>query len=301
LFGKRKTHEQITCTVCGHEQKVPVSAVSTNCTKCGQHFYLKNGQIQEEKKTESKLKVRYDSEWKPKEEEKIDLWENVESVGTGNISEKEFDDGIELNKPTSIYKPQRKRPQVKKYYSDSGKTRKVSCFRCEHTHDSPVQATSANCPRCGLYISLQDHVINSSRNETIETRGNVKIESSGSMSGVTLKCHDLQIKGKFTGGVDCTGILELYSNATFHGRLRCQKLILHKGASLSSKTDVQVDEGIECEGALDATNRHVDAGGPVIVSKEASLIGDLSMQCLSVEQGGVYQGAVVTVEVGEAE
>jgi len=278
-----------------------VSAVSTNCSKCGQHFYLKNGRIQEEKKSVSKLKVHYDSEWKPQKEEKVDLWENVESIGSGKISEQEFEDGIELNKPVSIYKPQRKRPQIKKYYSDSGKTRKVSCFRCEHTHDAPVQATSANCPKCGLYISLKDHVISSSRNETIETRGNVTIEPSGSMSGVTLKCHDLQIKGKFTGGVDCTGFLELHSHATFHGRLRCQKLILHEGATLNSKTDVLVDEGIECKGALDATNRRIDAGGPVAVYKTASLIGDLSMQALSVEQGGVYQGAVVTVEVKEVE
>jgi len=236
-------------------------------------------------------KVKYQEGWTPQKENNLDLWEHVESVGTKKISAPKFDNNLEISEPISVFKAPEKKIKNTSHLSSDIATRSVKCFRCDHVHQAPEKAEAANCPKCGLYISLLDHKIKHKKNEAIETRGDVEITNSGSMSGVSIKCHNLVIKGSFTGSVDCTGIFEVFSPITLKGHFKIKKLIIHPTGKVSSTIDIHAQE-IECAGQLDAENYRVIASESLTISNKGHAKATLEAKSFKIEAGAFFGGQV---------
>ncbi len=295
MFGSQKNNEVIECPVCHHRQKESIAAISSNCKKCGKRFNLENGKLIEEKVQEYKPKVKFAENFETKEEERIDLWEHVESVGTPEVMSAGAKDSIEVYQPVSTYQAKEKSAQLN-HWRNPLKKRQVECFRCEFTHESPAGAESANCPKCGLYISLQNHVIKTLKNESIQTRGNVKITRSGSMKRSSLRCHDLIIQGEFEGGVDSTGTIEVFETTNFKGNLRCQKLIIHKNVKVTASSDVNLHD-LSCMGSLEAADFKLRSTGTMTIGKLGRVSFDeMHLHACSVSEGGQCSGAVISIQ-----
>lgn len=108
--------------------------------------------------------------------------------------------------------------------------REVVCFGCGRTFKAIAEAQSSQCPKCGCYVNLLDHEITGHSNTRIQTRGNVIIRKTGSVSGVTVRCHHLTVFGGLSANVDCSGDLVFRTSGKIGGTLSCRNLRVERGA-----------------------------------------------------------------------
>jgi cytoskeletal protein CcmA (bactofilin family) len=166
--------------------------------------------------------------------------------------------------------------------------REVSCFTCGHAFSTIAEAQSSQCPKCSGYVSLLDYDITEHWNRRIQTRGNVVIQKTGSVSGVTLRCHHLTVLGELAGSVECSGDLIIRSHGKIIGTVQCRNLRVEKGARVeflnpvtaaTASIDGQVRGQISCTGA-------------VTLEKRALLLGLVRTSSLIVKPGAKHTGTI---------
>jgi cytoskeletal protein CcmA (bactofilin family)/predicted RNA-binding Zn-ribbon protein involved in translation (DUF1610 family) len=166
--------------------------------------------------------------------------------------------------------------------------REVICFACGHGFKAIAEAQSSQCPKCGGYVNLLDHEITQHSNTRIETRGNVVIRKTGSVTGVTIRCHHLTVLGGLSANVECSGDLVFRSDGKINASLQCRHLRVEKGAR------------VEFLGAVTAVTASIDGevrgrlacSGPVILEKGARLHGLVRCSELIVKPRAKHTGTL---------
>ena len=168
----------------------------------------------------------------------------------------------------------------------SSKDRPIRCFKCNHRQMVSLAASSTQCGRCSVYISLSDYDIKSPQSQTIRTRGNVIIHRRGSLVGCDVACHDLTVLGKISGSVDCSGNATFKNSGKVMGSMHCKHLHVDKKCELTFPQGV-VAESADIHGIV---NGDITCSGTVKILKTGAVNGDATAKAIVLKDGGILSG-----------
>ncbi len=259
---------QVTCPECGEIQSEPALVVSTQCRACRANFQVRAGKGVVRTHPVTRLAVpRKDSDPEP-------------------------EPPPEAPKPRPMLRqgPATPPPQsfLMRFFNPTKPPREISCFGCGHTYTAIGEAQSSQCPKCSGYISLLDYEITEHWNRRIQTCGDVVIQKSGVVSGVTLRCHNLTVLGDLAGSVECTGDLIIRSHGKIIGKVTCRNLRVEKGARVEFLNPVTAATAF-----IDGNVRgQIFCSGEVILEKRAHLQGLVRTTSLIVKPGAKHSGTI---------
>ncbi len=265
---------EVACPECGNSQFEPALVISTQCRSCRANFEVRDGKGVVRTHPVTRLaKPRKDTDPEPAE-----------------VAPKP--------KPTlrSDPAPTPPRSLLRRLLHPAKPPREVICFNCSHVFKAIAEAQSSQCPKCSGYVSLLDYQIADHWNRRIETRGNVVIQKTGSVSGTTVRCHDLTVLGGLSGSVECSGDLVIRSHGKIVGNVRCRSLRVEKGAHVEflnpvTATTASIDG--EVRGQISCT-------GEVVLQKRALLHGLVRTSSLIVKPGAKHTGTIELVNAAPA-
>lgn len=271
MADEPKRHRiEVACPECGHTQQEPALVISTQCRSCRANFRVVDGKgLVRSQPVARFAKLRKDGELDvppPRPSEKP-------SVRVGQ----------QAPPPRSF---------LKRLLIPRKPLREVPCFGCGHLFTAVGEAQSSQCPKCGAYISLIDHEINDAWNRRIETRGNVVIRKSGSVSGTTIRCHDLTVNGKLAGSVECSGNLVIRSDGRIIGNVHCRTLRIENGARVEFLNPVHA-ESASISGEV---RGQIFCSGTVTLEKRARLHGLVRTTSLIVKPGARHDGTIEVIQ-----
>ncbi|NOX99218.1 MAG: polymer-forming cytoskeletal protein, partial [Verrucomicrobia bacterium] len=162
----------------------------------------------------------------------------------------------------------------------------IRCFECGHIHEVSVAASSTQCARCSLYISLSDQEIREHYSRNIRTRGDVVIHRKGSVIGCEIACHNLTVLGKISGSVDCSGNAIFKNSGKVLGSMHCKHIVVDK------KCELDFPQGIIAESAdiYGVVRGDILCSGTVHIFKTGSVLGDATAKAIVMKDGGVLTG-----------
>ncbi len=162
----------------------------------------------------------------------------------------------------------------------------VRCFECGHIHEVSVAATSTQCARCSLYISLGNEEIREQYSRNIRTRGDVTIHKKGSVIGCEIACHNLTVLGGISGSVDCSGNATFKNSGKVLGSMHCKHIIIDR------KCELDFPQGIIAESAdiYGVIRGDILCSGTIHIFKTGSILGDATAKAIVMKDGGVLTG-----------
>ncbi|MCB1087775.1 MAG: polymer-forming cytoskeletal protein, partial [Verrucomicrobiae bacterium] len=164
--------------------------------------------------------------------------------------------------------------------------RTVRCFECNHQQAVSNSATSTQCERCSVYISLVDYDITSPWSQNIRTRGNVHIRRRGEVVGCDIACHDLEVSGKVSASVDCSGNAVFHQSARIMGSMYCRHLHVDK------RREVIFPQGVVAESAdiYGTVRGNITCSGTIRIFKSGKVEGNAVAKSIDLKDGGVLSG-----------
>lgn len=162
----------------------------------------------------------------------------------------------------------------------------VRCFDCGHVHEVSVAASSTQCARCSLYISLSNEDIREHYSRNIRTRGDVIIHKKGSVIGCEIACHNLTVSGGISGSVDCSGNASFKNSGKVLGSMHCKHIVIER------KCEVDFPQGI-IAGSADiygVVRGDILCSGTIRIYKTGSVLGDATAKAIVMKDGGVLTG-----------
>lgn len=257
---------EVACPECGHLQVEPALVVSTQCRSCRANYQVRDGKGVVRTRPVTRLA-------KPKRDQ------DVEQAIPEPAPKPAF-------RPAPSRPPQR--PLLLRLLKRGKPPREVLCFTCNHHFTAVAEAQSSQCPKCGGYVSLIDYDITEVWNRRIQTRGNVVIQKTGSVSGTTIRCHHLTVLGELAGSVDCSGDLVIRSHGRIVGAVKCRNLRIEKGARVEFLNPVHA-----ASATIDGQVRgQISCSGPVTLEKRAQFHGLVRTTGLVVKPGAKHSGTI---------
>lgn len=174
---------------------------------------------------------------------------------------------------------------------DAGDTRRVRCFACHHQQSVSRAASSTQCARCSLYISLENREIHSPWSQSIHTRGNLIIRKQGAVQGCDIACHDLEAQGRVSASVDCSGDAHFCHSGHVMGHLYCHKLTIEKGCELVFPQGVKAQE-IEVFGMVVGD---LSCSGTITIHPDGAVEGNVCSRAVDLRNGGRLSGEMTIV------
>lgn len=164
--------------------------------------------------------------------------------------------------------------------------RPVRCFDCGYLQYVSRVASSTQCGRCSVYISLEDYEITSPWSQNIHTRGDVVVGKKGSLGGCDVACHHLTVLGKLSASVDCSG------NATFRGPSRVLGSMYCSHLRVEKKCQVSFPQGVVAKSAdiYGEVDGNIVCSGTIRIFKSGSVQGDATASAVELKDGGVLSG-----------
>jgi cytoskeletal protein CcmA (bactofilin family)/Zn finger protein HypA/HybF involved in hydrogenase expression len=260
---------EVACPECGHLQIEPALVVSTQCRACRANFQVRDGKGVVRTRPVTRLaKPRKDTDPEPVQE--APKPPPAFRLSPGTPPPRSF-----LMRLLHPVKP----------------PREVACFNCGHAFTAIAAAQSSQCPKCGSYVSLLDYDITEHWNRRIETRGDVVIQKTGSVTGVTLRCHNLTVLGELAGSVECSGDLVIRNHGKIIGTVHCRHLRIEKGARVEFLNPVTATTA-----SIDGNVRgQIFCTGAVTLEKRAHLQGLVRTSSLIVKPGAKHTGTIEMV------
>ena len=257
---------EVACPECGNVQVEPALVVSTQCRACRANFQVRDGKGV----VRTHPKARLAPPRKDTDPEPVTVTPKPP--------------------PARRFGPPPRQPRsfLMRLFHPVKPPREVTCFDCGHTFTTIAEAQSSQCPKCSGYLSLLDYEITEPWNRRIQTYGSVVIQKTGSISGVTLRCHNLTVLGELAGSVECTGDLIIRKTGRIVGTVHCRNLRIEKGARVeflnpvtatTASIDGQVRGQISCTGA-------------VTLERRARLQGLVRTSSLIVKPGAKHTGTI---------
>jgi cytoskeletal protein CcmA (bactofilin family)/Zn finger protein HypA/HybF involved in hydrogenase expression len=260
----------VTCPECGHSQAEPALVVSTQCRSCRANFQVRQGKgVIRNRPVILLAKPRKDGDPEP-------------------------EPAPEAAKP--IFRRDPIAPPARSFlmrlFNPVRPPREIRCFTCGYSYKTVAEAQSSQCPKCSGYISLINYDITEHWNRRIQTCGDVVIHKSGSVSGVTLQCHNLTVLGELAGSVECSGDLIIRSHGKIIGKVTCRNLRVEKGARVEFLNPV-----IATTAFIDGNVRgQISCSGAVTLEKRAHLQGLVRTTSLIVKPGAKHTGTIEMVQ-----
>lgn len=168
------------------------------------------------------------------------------------------------------------------------KVRKIRCFSCFHRQTVSLSAESTQCGRCSVYISLLDHEINTSWTQGLRTRGNLRIRKAGSVLGGDVACHNLEVEGRLSAAVDCSGDAIFRNSAHVMGQMYCDRLVIEKNAEVVFPQGVKAGS-VEVFGTLVGD---VSCSGTVEIHSRGAVEGRVGARAVNLKDGGKLSGSM---------
>jgi cytoskeletal protein CcmA (bactofilin family)/predicted Zn-ribbon and HTH transcriptional regulator len=267
---------EVACPECGQVQSEPALVVSTQCRACRANFQVSDGKGVVRSRPVTRLAPpRKDSDPEPE-------------VRATTQKVQPF-----LRKNSASPPP---RSFLMRLFNPLKPPREITCFSCGYGYKAIAEAQSSQCPKCSGYISLLDYDITDHWNRRIQTCGNVVIQKTGVVSGVTLQCHDLTVLGELAGSVECSGDLIIRSHGKIIGKVHCRNLRVEKGAKVEFINPVTATSAF-----IDGTVRgQISCTGPVTLEKRAQLQGLVRTTSLIVKPGAKHTGTIEMISATPA-
>jgi len=263
---------EVICPECGNHQYEPALVVSTLCRSCRANFQVRDGKGVVRTHPVTRLaKPRKDSDPEP-----------APPPATRRLQ------AVLTRTPVEV------RPQsfFMRLFNPIKPPREISCFNCSYSYKTVGEAQSSQCPKCSSYISLVSYDINERWNRRIQTCGDVVIQKSGVVSGVTLRCHNLTVLGELAGSVECSGDLIIRSHGKIIGKVRCKNLRVEKGARVEFLNPVTATTAF-----IDGQVRgQISCSGTITLEKRAHLQGLVRAASLIVKPGAKHTGTIEMVQ-----
>ncbi len=298
------------CPECQHQQSESKFAISTYCRACGSHYKISHGIAA----TDSKIPNNPFASKKSanvKADEPVDRnaggEHTLNAAATTPATESDQRDGQRdgqreeqnssaqdpTQRATSLTSDLRaqlsqKASSASSFFQRKNKLRKVMCLQCDHEHEAPAEASSTLCSACGAYVSLKNYIINNHWNRRIETRGNVTIQKKGSVTDITVRCHDILVLGTLKGGIDCSGDITLNSHSKIMGNVSCRRLVIDKRADVAFANEVVCEEAI-IDGHVTG---HFVCTGKLHLKKKAVLNGNIVVANMTIDKGARHNGKI---------
>ncbi len=267
---------EVVCPDCGHRQKEPLIVVSSRCRACQTHFQVIDGKaVARDAVVKPFSRVRSSTDESPSDE--------PAAAGFGPPLKR---------RPADMPK----RSLLERLFDPVKPPRDVTCFECDHPFQANGGAQSSQCPKCGNYISLINYEIDEPWNRNIQTRGDVVILKSGSISGATVRCHQLTVLGGLAGSVECSGDLIIRSHGKIIGTVKCRHLRVEKGARVEFLNPVHAQTA-SIDGQVKG---QISCGGSVTLEKRAQLHGLVRTSSLVVKPGAKHSGMIEMVTATES-
>lgn len=259
---------EVTCPECGQVQFEPALVISTQCRACRANFQVSGGKGVARTRPVTRLAPpRKDSDPEP---ERGAIPQKVQPY---------------LKKRTTGPPP---RSFLMRLFNPLKPPREITCFNCGHDYKAIAEAQSSQCPKCSGYISLLDYDITEHWNRRIQTCGDVVIQKTGVVTGVTLQCHNLTVLGELAGSVECTGDLVIRSHGKIIGKVHCRNLRIEKGAKVEFLHPVTAASAY-----IDGTVRgQISCSGAITLEKRAQLQGLVRTTSLVVKPGAKHTGTI---------
>ena len=298
------------CPECQHQQSESKIAISTYCRGCGSHYKISHGIAATDSKipnnpfaSKKSANVKADE---PVDRNASDEHTLNDAATTPATEADQLDgqkDGQREEQNGSAQEPAQRatshtsdlRAQLSQKASSAGsffqrknKLRKVMCLQCDHEHEAPAEASSTLCSACGTYVSLKNYIINNHWNRRIETRGNVTIQKKGSVTDITVRCHDILVLGTLKGGIDCSGDITLNSHSKIMGNVSCRRLVIDKRADVAFANEVVCEEAI-IDGHVTG---HFVCTGKLHLKKKAVLNGNIVVANMTIDKGARHNGQI---------
>lgn len=258
---------EVACPECGCTQTEPALVVSTQCRACRTNFQVLDGKGVIRTRPVTRLaKPRKEGDPEPEPPPAA------------------------IPKPPPRFGPSGppRRPLLFRLFRTVKPLREAICFSCQHAFTAIGEAQSSQCPKCGGYVSLIDHDITGHTDTRIQTRGNVIIRKTGSISGVTVRCHHLTVLGRLAASVECSGDLVIRSHGKIPGTIQCRHLRVEKGARVEFLHPVTA-----ATATIDGEVRgQIYCSGSVTLEKRARLHGLIRTTDLIVKSGAKHTGTV---------
>lgn len=272
MADEPKRHRiEVTCPECGHVQAEPALVVSTQCRSCRANFQVHQGKGVVRQRPVTRLaKPRKDSDPEP---------EPPPSIAAPPFMRP----GPTVQPPKSF---------LMRLFNPSKPPREIRCFTCSHSYTTIAEAQSSQCPKCSGYISLLDYDITEHWNRRVQTCGDVVIQKTGTVAGVTLQCHNLTVLGELAGSVECSGDLIIRSHGKIIGKVTCRNLRVEKGARVEFLNPV-----IATTAFIDGNVRgQISCTGAVTLEKRAHLQGLVRTTSLIVKPGAKHTGTIEMIQ-----
>jgi len=196
------------------------------------------------------------------------------------VEKKSF--GSDGSKMPPNYVPPGKRGR----HSDDNGNRTVRCFRCNHIQNVTRYATSTQCGRCSVYISLADYEIKSEKSQVLRTRGDVVVTKKGSVRNCEIACRNLTVYGDLNATIDCSGVVIFKHSAKVKGTVNCIRLVVERKVEVDFR-DGLIAEQLEVSGTVSG---EVRCSGEVKVHRHGVIDGNVSARAINVREGGAIEG-----------
>ena len=259
---------EVACPECGHLQVEPALVVSTQCRDCRANFQVRDGKGVTRTRPTARLAPPRKDQPEP-------------------------DPPPVKPPPPRRFGPAPPPPRsfLMRLLHPVKPPRDVTCFACGHSFTTIAEAQSSQCPKCSGYISLLDYEITEPWNRRIQTYGNVVIQKTGSISGVTVRCHNLLVLGELAGSVECTGDLVIRKTGKIIGTVHCRNLRIEKGARVEFLNPVTATTA-----TIDGQARgQISCTGAVTLERRARLQGLVRTSSLVVKAGAKHTGTIEMV------
>lgn len=261
---------EVICPECGHHQPEPALVVSTQCRSCRANFQVRDGKGVARNRPATHLAV-------PRKEPPPDP-----------VSKPAPSHPLSRN---TAQQPQK--PFLLRLFTRAKPPREIVCFGCGHRYTEIAEAQSSQCPRCSTYISLRDYEITEPWNRRIQTGGDVIIQKSGSVTGITIQCHNLTVLGELAGSVECSGNLIIRSHGKILGKVHCRQLRVERGAKVEFLNPVTAESAF-----IDGNVRgQISCTGVITLEKRTHLHGLVRASSLVVKPGAKHTGTIEMVQV----
>ncbi len=260
---------EVTCPECGHLQSEPALVVSTQCRSCRANYQVRDGKGVGRNRPATRLA-------KPRKD----------PTPTAQIKP------AAPSQPLLRRIPAPPKPFLVRLFTRIKPPRQIICFGCDHHFTAIAEAQSSQCPRCSTYVSLRDYEITEPWNRRIQTGGNVVIAKTGSVSGVTIQCHNLTVLGELAGSVECSGNLIIRSHGKILGKVHCRQLRVERGARVEFLNPVTADTAF-----IDGNVRgQITCGGGITLEKRSHLQGLVRAASLVVKPGAKHTGTIEMIQ-----
>ena len=273
----------VECPLCASSQEESPRAVSTFCRSCGEHYGIEGGRA-----------------IAPREPAPLPRFRSTDDEATdSNSPPPENNRGLPFESACGVPDssginagpiPKHSIAFVRKLLNMPGGSsapRTIECPDCGRPLQVSEAASSTICSACSSYIRVEDVLVEGHFQRSVRTRGDLIVHRKGSLFCRLIDCRNLRARGAVSGEIRCQEDAVFSADCQVTGPVKCRRLVVGKNVQVEFMSPVVV-ESMEIYGYARGS---FECSQSARISRRGILCGKLSAAALSIEPGGVLEGA----------